>query len=317
MAKSRAHNDRRGFTLIELLVVIAIIAILIGLLLPAVQKVREAAARAQCQNNLKQIGIAIHDMSSPAPTSVYGGMPVLLDYQPSGGVWWAPFWYQLLPYIEQQPVYNNSLNSGAGWGNNNYQAKIKIYLCPADASHANGINTNGGNGGNWAVTSYAPNFWMFGSNNNYMASQGFWCTMGQYYIGNIQDGSSNTVGVVERIGVFPAYGGWANVWCYPTSFSYWGFTNAQSVYGYYTTWGNAQAGQNWLSQGAQVYPPQVSVRLTGGSNPAHPYYANTFHPTLQVLMMDGSVHGVSSGVSPQTWTNAINPSDGNPLGSNW
>src|SRR5437899_12280388 len=122
-------RSRSGFTLIELLVVIAIIAILLALLVPAVQKVRDAAARVQCQNNLKQIGLACqayHDSRKCFPPG-YLATAAYPDTTPGWG--WAAF---ILPYIEQGPLYNQidftqPLQSSAA-----IQTTIPLYLCPSD-----------------------------------------------------------------------------------------------------------------------------------------------------------------------------------------
>ncbi|MEZ6139996.1 MAG: DUF1559 domain-containing protein [Zavarzinella sp.] len=139
-------NKRNGFTLIELLVVIAIIAILIGLLLPAVQKVREAANRTQCQNNLKQIGIAghaFHDANSYFPHAGSDGPNITCCNATTRVGWsWA---YYLLPYIEQQNVYDNPSDSIVA------ATPIKTYFCPSrrrpTAYSGTTRNDYAGNGG--------------------------------------------------------------------------------------------------------------------------------------------------------------------------
>jgi prepilin-type N-terminal cleavage/methylation domain-containing protein len=273
-------RSRLGFTLIELLVVIAIIAILIGLLLPAVQKVREAAARMSCSNNLKQLGLAINGYAS----TYNDKLPPQMDYNNQIG--YVSFFITLLPHIEQDAIYKQ------GWSSN-YTKPLKTYICPSDGTHNNGISPTTGMGG----TSYAVNYYMFGQSSVYNSSTGTYTTASKYKIGNIPDGTTNTIGIVERY-INDAYG-YGGAWGYPY---YMG-----SPYGYYQYYTAAYGvwGLNY---------PQFGVT----KNQAYYYTSQSGHTgTNLVALMDGSVRGVSSGVSSTTWTYAIQADDNQPLGSDW
>jgi len=315
---------RRGFTLIELLVVIAIIAILIGLLLPAVQKVREAAARAQCQNNLKQLGLAIHNYASANASSLPYNMYCTSQNPPA--VFWYPFYFNLLPYIEQNNIYTRANGQGAGWGGGNAATIIKTYICPSDPSPNAGLTLNG-----WAATSYAPNYYMFCTTNNLDTTYNYFDVAPKYNIGNIPDGTSNTIALVERFGACPYYG-WSNAWCYPMNAGgtapngqqtpNWGWNSNGSDYGVWNIncTGNANPNGGYIASNCQMYLPQIAPPLrnfVGSVAPAHPYYPSTQHSTEQVLLMDGSVRGVSGAISQSTWNYACWPDDGYPLGPNW
>jgi len=222
MVLSPPRSNRRGFTLIELLVVIAIIAILIGLLLPAVQKVREAAARMSCSNNLKQLGIALHSFHDQNLRMPPGGAQ---DQQPfgtngtNGGAWGSSWKVYILPHIEQDNLYKQWVfTGGSGWQNQNntdrvHRITIKTYRCPSSPMpdfYSSGC-TNVGNGSFQMFTSYVgvagtvldtPRITntacCSGSDNGIVGGGGILCMNCTIKMTEITDGTSNTIIVGEQ-----------------------------------------------------------------------------------------------------------------------
>jgi prepilin-type N-terminal cleavage/methylation domain-containing protein/prepilin-type processing-associated H-X9-DG protein len=182
----RGRCARIGFTLIELLVVIAIIAILIALLMPAVQRVRESAQRAQCLNNLKQIGLGLHNHHDAKRTLPPGGMQTGVN----GTVCYTNWAIEILPYIEQKNLYNlyNQLQVNT-WPQNNQlvgQKQVPIYDCPSDnnVGRLEDPASGPGSGQPWMHGSYRANsgrandIMPFGGNPPY---RGFWDTYEPYF----------------------------------------------------------------------------------------------------------------------------------------
>lgn len=306
----------RGFTLIELLVVIAIIAILIALLVPAVQKVREAAARTQSQNNLKQIGLALHNCND-----THKHLPSTLGCFPrdANGQAWSGYrpsrfgtqQYFLLPFIEQDPVFKTTTNNSY-----NSSALISVYQAPGDPS----LPGDGRTWGSRGATSYAANWHAF---------EGGWDQ--DWQIGGkaripatFPDGTSNCIGYFERYAICgPSGGSTGNVYVEhiwgedgqnagPRAQNY--NRNAWFAPVYWVPLNAASRWRTPLEYISATPLPQVAPTQQQCS----PLMLQTFSTSgIQVQMMDGSVRSVSSGVSQPSWARAIQPSDRLPLGNDW
>jgi prepilin-type N-terminal cleavage/methylation domain-containing protein len=345
-------KGRSGFTLIELLVVIAIIAILIGLLLPAVQKVREAAARTQCQNNLKQIGLAVHNFAGAYETvppigswgANFRGHPADFPAPIDGGSLTSPdgatgsWLLHLLPYVEQQNLFNQF----AALGNlktddpeppatyfNAYDALIttpvKLYLCPSDGSNPGGQQNH--SAGSYASTNYAGNVMVFNPK-----GQGSILTA-------MPNGSSNTVMIAERIQncdvsialgysssgqvvIGPAWG-----WIYPDH----GDGAQFPAFGWYTagiedvtpTTPNGDLRTDYYDWSGSYNPPIPTANpnypfdVNAKINRCNIFVTNSPHTSMQVALGDGSVRSVSGNINVITWKNACNPLSGAVLGPDW
>jgi prepilin-type N-terminal cleavage/methylation domain-containing protein len=289
-----------AFTLIELLVVIAIIAILIGLLLPAVQKVREAAARTTCQNNLKQIGIGLHNYHSSynkfPPMSRYDGTRTGGNPSQAQGER-GNLWIYLLPYIEQDNIYrmsdlqsprNPSIDDGATAPLSIASQTIKTYLCPSDANNQPPQTwTNG-----WVVSNYVANHDAFHNPNDggWMSN---WDSGRNSYQSNLngtfRDGTSNTIGIAEA---YARCGSQGTLWAHETVTPDW-----HAMF------------NDWQARG-----PASKFQIQPTLAQCNPHLPQSIHSGgMQVLLMDGSVRNVAAAVSPASWAAALTPAGGETL----
>jgi prepilin-type N-terminal cleavage/methylation domain-containing protein len=320
-----ASSPRPGFTLIELLVVIAIIAILIGLLLPAVQKVREAAARISCTNNLKQLALATHNYHDTS-----GVLPGLWYHDRSTSTYINLF-YSLLPYIEQQPMYDQGAPPPGNkrWGFFVRSNIVKTFICPSDPTEPSNMDTMNGNTEKWASGNYVGNVMVFDPNpaspsNTSADAPGRSLTL----ITAMPDGTSNTVILAHRLKYCNANGpggitgqeatDWA---AYPRD-SQWGFS-AVPGFGYRSynkEYGNTIWTASWAMDYSTSASPTSGLPFQVAPKAGVCNYTITQSPHTGVMIAglgDGSVRTVRASISTATWYYACHPRDGTVLGSDW
>lgn len=304
------NRRKRGFTLIELLVVIAIIAILIALLLPAVQQAREAARRTQCKNNLKQIGLALHNYHDVFLTFPIGAQVAGANEEMWG--WGA----SILPQIEQQNLYNELGVSSQRLRNVLadpvlrlvLQTPLPAFICPSDPGGElmDGGRLNGGSGRNMRGNGGAPGGFRVAKSNyigncgyndvnrqNNNGKRGVFHVGDNYKIRDIVDGTSNTIAVGERT-TFCASG----------------------------TWSGNRNPTGGGPQGADYTLGRVSVPINVGDNRNHwctEGFDSTHTGGAQFLLCDGSVHFISENIDYNLHINATDRvRDGNgPNRTGW
>ncbi|OWK37795.1 DUF1559 domain-containing protein [Fimbriiglobus ruber] len=293
MSRSPAATTRLGFTLIELLVVIAIIAVLIGLLLPAVQKVREAASRAKCQNNLHQIGVAFHNYESAFGWFPPGYRDPRPDSQPGPGWGWAVF---LLPFVEQANLSAQIDPDHTVFGNGSAitvptpqtLTQLSVFRCPSDPGPPTNANYDGhatasyrGIGWSRPQTAVGPIGLMI---TNIANPNGVLFRNSQIRVADVTDGLSGTIFVAE-VCLDDQRGKWGGIWA---------GANRQDQYGL------------WIS-GVYWAIDEGPFRLNGSDK----WASCSDHPGgTGILLGDGSARFMADSVDPSIPANMASRAGG-------
>jgi prepilin-type N-terminal cleavage/methylation domain-containing protein len=329
MHTSLRPTGQRGFTLIELLVVIAIIAVLMGLLVPAVQRVREAASRTECANNVKQLGLAAqsyHDQHRHLPPGI--------GYYPTAnnGVF-GTYFFHLLPNLEQDNLYRSALGvvtfpSPVGPttvyypGNNNvYSRRVAVFLCPSDPS----VGPDGivmVNGVSFGAACYGPNALVMAQND--LTTTPFKVNpQGKTRIADITDGTSNTILYAEKYArcanktMAPQFQDGGTAWAYTAAAPFpWQPPPMTLPVKSFQVGFCIPALANQGAPNAVGPTSRFQVQPTLGS--CDPTRAATAHAGgIQVGLVDGSVRTLAPSVSGDTWWAAVTPRGGELLASDW
>lgn len=330
----RRGRTPHGFTLVELLVVITIIGILIALLLPAVQAAREAARRMQCCNNLKQLDLATltceNAFGSLPPLSATGNQFVTTRDPCKGHEGFTLFCY-LLPYVEQQGLYdltsrsgttssgdkytrtvNFTVSSGSGPGAHFFGQVVNAYRCPDEPSPSvqTGMIGTTANMANYdAVGNYGANYLVFGEPEKDTASAMRNHPEGSAKLADIRDGTSNTIFFAERYGTCGLSGD-PNA---STTFgSAWANANPQwrATFCEFSNRTDPKTGKYTVCPLFQVTPDWVSECSWDLAQSPH-------SGGIHVGLGDGSVRFLGASLSASTWSNACYPRDDNSLGNDW